>query len=278
MGKRVDLHVHTYYSDGTFSPKEAIEKAKELNLAAIAICDHDCIDGVEEGIELSGAYGVEIIPGVEVTSEKDALEVHILGYLINYKDKALTNLLEDLRKSRVRRIYNMVEKLKAHDINISPQSVFDLSEKGSVGRLHLAKALYKEGLVHSIKEAFNKYIGDRAPCYVRRFNVSPEEAVETIIRSGGIPVYAHPKVMGRDDFIPDFMKAGLRGIEVYHSDHNKAVSQHYLNLAQKYGLLVTGGSDCHGLGKENVLMGSVTMPYSVVEELRKEAEEIRRSL
>lgn len=275
MEKRVDLHVHTYYSDGTFSPEEVVKKAQDLGLAAISICDHDCTDGFRESLEVAPRYGIEIIPGVEVTSEKEGIEIHILGYFIDVKAESMIRLLENLRESRIKRIYKMVERLKEYNINIEPEAVFDLSQRGSVGRLHLATALYNKGAVSSIKEAFNKYIGDKAPCYVRRFNVSPEETIDTILESGGVPVYAHPKVMGRDDFIPVFIKAGLRGIEAYHSDHNKSVSQHYLSLAQKYGLLVTGGSDCHGAGKHKVLMGGVTMPYSAVEELRREAKEIQ---
>ncbi len=275
MEKRVDLHVHTYYSDGTFSPEEVLREAKRSGLSCIAICDHDCTDGIEDAASISDKYGVEVIPGVEITSEKEGLEIHILGYFIDVETRPLVKLLRDLRDSRVKRIYKLIENLNNYKIDISPEAVFKLSKEGSIGRLHLATALYNEGLVSSVKEAFNKYIGDGKPCYLRRFNKSPEETIDVILKSGGVPVYAHPKVMGRDDFIPAFMKAGLRGIEAYHADHSKEAFQHYSNLAQKYGLLVTGGSDCHGLGKSKVLMGKVTMPYSCVEELRKEAEEIR---
>ena len=274
MEKRADLHVHTYYSDGTFSPEEAVKCASERNLAAIAICDHDTTDGLKESMESAQKYGIEIIPGAEITSEKDGIEIHILAYFIDPDEPALKKMLEDLRKSRIKRIYDMVEKLKAHGIIVSPEKVFALSGKGSVGRLHLAKTLHNEGLVPNIREAFNKYLGDNAPCYVRRFNLSPEESIRIILKSGGIPVYAHPRVMGRDDFIPGFLKAGLRGLECYHTDQSKKITSHYINMANKLGLIITGGSDCHGLGKQRILMGGVTVPYSVVETLKKEAKEI----
>jgi len=275
MQKRADLHVHTYYSDGTFSPEETVKEAKRLNLDAIAICDHDCADGIDEALEASKKYGVEIIPGVEFTCEKEGIEIHMLGYLIDVKRKSVSKLLNDLRERRVQRIYDMVDKLKKCNVQISPESVFSLSERGTIGRLHLAQAMYNQNLVTSVKEAFNKYIGDDAPCYVSRFNITPEETIKAILESGGVPVYAHPAVMGRDDFIPEFTKAGLRGLEVYHTDQRNSATKRYKNLADKLGLLATGGSDWHGLGKKKSPMGGVTVPYSTVEALKKEASEIR---
>lgn len=266
--------MHTDYSDGTFSPEEVLKHAKEKNLSAVAICDHDTTEGAQEAAGYSAEYGVEVVPAVEVTSEREGIEIHILGYLIDSGNKRLAWLLGRLKESRIKRIYMMAEKLKEFDIDISPEDVFKLSGRGTVGRLHMAKVLCGAGHVRDIREAFNKYLGDNAPCYVRRFNASPEESIKIILESGGVPVYAHPKVMGRDDFIPLFMKAGLRGIEVYHTDHNKAATERYLALAAKLGLIATGGSDCHGLAKKNVLIGQVTMPYSTVEELHNEQRQI----
>jgi len=275
--RRADLHVHTYYSDGTFSPEEAVREARDTGLSTIAICDHDCTDGIEESQEAGSKYGVEVIPGAEITSEKDGLEIHILGYFIDHKSKPLVELLKELKASRIKRIYSMLKKLKLHGVDLSPEAVFSLSKRGTIGRLHLGTALYNEGFVSTKREAFSKYIGDKAPCYVRRFNISPETVIETILKAGGVPVYAHPKVMGRDDFIPSFIRAGLRGIEVYHSDHKKNTSSHYHDLAEKYGLIMTGGSDCHGKGKTKKLMGNVMMPYAVVDELKRESEDIQRA-
>lgn len=274
--KRVDLHVHTYYSDGTFSPEKAVATARVAGLSAIAICDHDCVDGMQEALEASERYGVEIVPGVEVTCEHNGLEIHMLGYFIDPASGPMKKLLSDLRDKRIKRIHTMVDKLKKHNVNISSEDVFKISGKGAVSRLHLAKAMYKAGFVSSVKEAFNKYIGDGMPCYAAKFDVSPEKAIKTILGSGGVPVLAHPAVMGRDSLIVDFMKSGLRGIEAYHTDHNKATSKRYSEMAEKLGLLVTGGSDCHGAGKGRILMGGTTMPYSTLERLRKEAGEVRK--
>lgn len=272
MERRADLHVHTYYSDGTFSPEDVVIGAKKGGLSGVAVCDHDCIDAIAECCEVSDD-SLEIIPGVEVTAEIDGIEIHILGYFVDTKAKPLVRLLEGLKKSRVDRVYAMVDKLKEQNVNISPEEVFALGGKGTVGRMHLAVALHRSKQVTSVKEAFVKYIADYAPCYVSRFNAGPEETIGAILNAGGVPVYAHPGTMGRDDFIPRFVKAGLRGLEVYHSDHNKRAIQYYLALAQKYGLLITGGSDCHGDHKGRI--GDVSVPYSIVENLRKESHEQR---
>ena len=278
MERRIDLHVHTYYSDGTFSPEEVVKEAAKRDLAAIAISDHDTTDGIDEARKISKKYNIEVVPAVEVTAEMRGIEIHLLGYLMDIKSPSMIKLLKDLKERRIKRIYSMIEKLKQHNLNISPEAVFKLADKGTVGRLHLATALYNEGLVPSVRAAFSKYISDDGPCYVTSFNVSPEEVIACILKSGGVPVYAHPGVVGRDNFIPEFMKVGLRGLEVYHTDHNKITSERYLMLAQKLGLLVTGGSDYHGLGKKKVFMGGITMPYSALEKLKKEARDIRAGL
>lgn len=272
MQERIDLHLHTNFSDGDLSPEEVVIEAGKKGFSVISICDHDCIDGVERAIQTGRKYGVKVIPGVEVTAEKDALELHILGYFINHKDKNLEEALSGVRQSREKRIYNMVDKLKEFSINISPEAVFNLSKDGSIGRPHLARALVKEGFVTSEDEAFRKYLGDKAPCYVRRFNLSPEQAIEIILKAKGIPVYAHPKVVGRDDFIPGFIKAGLRGIEAYHTDHTPSEVSHYEELARKNRLLVTGGSDFHGAVKKDAFIGKVNIPYHCVEELERDAK------
>jgi len=278
MERRADLHLHTYFSDGTFSPEEVIIEAKKAKIDAIAICDHDCTDALEEASYHALRNGIELVPGVEVSCEQDGIEIHMLGYFIDKDSKPMKSLLKELKENRVSRIHKMVEKLKKHKIDIEPEEVFSLSPRGSTGRLHIATVLYNKKVVTSMKEAFNKYLGDDAPCCVNRFDISPEKAIGTILKSGGVPVLAHPRVMGRDSLIVDFMKAGLRGLEVFHSDHDKNSAGHYFELAQKYGLLMTGGSDCHGFGSEKKIMGGVTVPYSIVEKLKREHEEILKEI
>jgi len=269
--KKADLHIHTSFSDGTFSPQEVIAQAKKHRIDCVAICDHDCVDALELATDFAEKEGVELIPGIELTAEKDDNEVHILGYYIDWKNKILLKAIEEMQKIRIERIYDMIEKLKKVNVYIKPEEVFQISGKGSVGRLHLAYAIYNSGYTKYVKEAFKLYIGDGKSCYVNKFNFSPNEVIDIVLKSGGIPVLAHPGVMGRDEFISEYAEGGLRGIEVYHSDHSPKASEHYLEIAKKMNLLVTGGSDCHGLGKQNVLMWTVTIDYSLVEELKKAA-------
>lgn len=273
-----DLHVHTFYSDSTFSPEEVVSCAREKDLAGIAICDHDSTEGIEPCRRAAEGLGLEIIAGVEMTAEKPATELHILGYFIDCAPAWFQARLKAIRDSRVERVYRMTEKLAAYNIKVDPKKVFALAGKGSVGRLHMAKALVDAGQVRSIQEAFDKYIGFGKPCYVQHDRFTPQEAIETILKVNGVPVLAHPDVSNAAPYIEELIGYGLRGIEAYHTDHNNRTTKRYLALAEQHGLLVTGGSDCHGLGKGKVLMGGVKVPYEVVENLRAEAEKIRAGL
>jgi len=267
--KLADLHVHTYLSDGTFSPKEVVERAKDIGFSCIAITDHDCVDGIEPALEAGKKLDLEVIPGVELTAEEKNAEVHILGFFIDWKDKMFLEKLKVIRQSRIERTYQMIEKLKKYNVTIDPEDVFKTSGPGSVGRLHVAFVLKRKGYVSSVNEAFRRYIGNKSPCYVKHFEMSARDAIAEIKRIRGVAVFAHPYVMGEDRFIPQFVRYGLNGIEAYHSDHPSSASRYYVEVAKKYKLLITGGSDCHGLGKGEILMGKVKVPYELVEELKK---------
>jgi predicted metal-dependent phosphoesterase TrpH len=268
MTRYADLHVHTFFSDSTFSPEEVVACAKGKGLAAIAICDHDSIDGIAPCEEAASGVDLEIIPSIELTVEKDDTEIHVLGYFINWKTKRFQEKLREIQAFRVERVHRMTDKLKAFNIGLEPEEVFGMAGKGSISRLHVAQALLKGGHVRNLREAFDKYIGLSKPCYVSNMRFSPKEAIETLLAIGGVPVLAHPDVLGRDEYIEELMGYGLKGIEAYHTDHKPAATRHYRVLAERHGLIVTGGSDCHGLGKGRVLMGSVKVPYEVVEKLR----------
>ncbi|MBN1526793.1 MAG: PHP domain-containing protein [Candidatus Omnitrophica bacterium] len=270
-----DLHVHTFYSDSTFSPEEVVACAKEKDLAGIAICDHDSTEGIEPCRRVAEGLGIEIIAGVEMTAEKPTTELHILGYFIDFTPAWFQTRLKVIRDSRVERIYKMAEKLAAYNIKVDPEKVFALAGKGSVGRLHMARALVSAGQVMSMQEVFNRYIGFGKPCYVPHARFTPREAIETILKVKGVPVLAHPNVSAADPYIEELVGYGLRGIEAYHTDHDSKTTKRYVALAEQNGLIVTGGSDCHGLGKGKVLMGGVKVPYEVVEALRAEATKIR---
>jgi 3',5'-nucleoside bisphosphate phosphatase len=274
--KYADLHVHTDFSDGTFSPEEVVRTAKEKGLSSIAICDHDCIDAIEPSIQSAKNVSLEIIPGVELTVIRKGKEIHVLGYFISWKEKWFQEIMKRIQAGRIERMDGMITKLKKFNINLERQKVIDIaSGKGSVGRLHLAQALLEAKAVSSIQDAFDMYIGDSRPCYVEDVGFAAEEAIDVILKAKGVPVLAHPKSMGDDLLVPEFVKLGIRGIEAFHTDHTAQASRKYEKMAKEYGLIVTGGSDCHGMGKGRVLLGSVKVPYEVVERLKEEAEILR---
>ena len=263
-----DLHLHTYFSDGTFSPQELINEAAKAGLSAIAVCDHDIVEGVDPAIEAAEKEGIEVLSGVELTAEEAGSEIHILGYLFDHKSQELKTRLQELRERRVERVYKIVDKLNGLGLPLSADKVFEIAKNGSVGRLHIARAMLASGLVSSIYEAFQKYIGDKGPAYVLGFRFTPKEAIKLIKCNGGIPVIAHPYSLDNDELIPEFVGLGLMGIEVYYPEHSQSMINFYLDLAKKYNLLVTGGSDCHGKAKPEVKIGSIKLPYEFVEKLK----------
>ncbi len=267
--KFADLHLHTVFSDGTLTCEELVSRAGIAGLSAIAIVDHDSVAGFAQAQEAGLKNSVEVLSGVELTAEYEGMEIHVLGYLFDCTYPPLLEKLESLKKNRVERIYRICDKLKKEmDVVLDPDSVFSLAKKGTVGRLHVARAMVNVGLVNSVYEAFYKYIGDRCPGYVSGFKLTPSEAINLIKRSGGIPVLAHPYTLRRDELIPEFVKMGLMGLEVYYSEHSQGMVNFYLDLARKYDLLVTGGSDFHGDAKPDVKLGLVKIPYELVEKLK----------
>lgn len=272
--KFADLHLHTLYSDSTYSPFQLIEAAARKGLACIAVTDHDTVNGIAPAMEAALNSDVEILPGIELTAEFEGLEIHILGYLLDQHNKNLLSKLENLRKIRIERVKKIVKKLKDLGLNLEAESVFELAPGGTVGRLHIARAMVKERLVGSIGEAFFKYIGDRCPAYVLGFKLSPHEAVKLIKDAGGIPVLAHPYALKNDKLIPRFVEFGIMGLEVYYPEHTSGMINSYLGLAKKHHLLVTGGSDCHGAAKPEVKIGSVKIPYKLVEDLKAAKERL----
>lgn len=267
--KFADLHLHTIFSDGTYTPRELISQSLRSGLSAIAVVDHDAVLGIEPVIKIAKLKNIEVLAGIELSAEYDGLEVHILGYLIDYKRGNLIDKLEFLKGNRIERIYKIVDKLKNMGMMLEAESVFDIARGGTVGRLHVARAMVSAGLISSTAEAFRKYIGDKCPAYVCNFRFSPFEAIKLIKDVGGIPVLAHPYTLNRDELIPKFVDCGLMGLEVYYSEHTQAMVNFYLGLAKKYNLLVTGGSDCHGNAKPEVKIGSVKIPYELVEKLKE---------
>ncbi|MFH2138884.1 MAG: PHP domain-containing protein [Candidatus Omnitrophota bacterium] len=266
----VDLHIHTAFSDGTFSPEETVAFAQKKNLAAIAITDHDCVDAIPRCIKAAKGTGLEIIPGIELAAQIDDLEIHLLGLCIDWQSPWFLEKLKEIRQARLERMRKMIEKLNHEGIDITEEDVLAFSASSeSVGRLHLARALLEKGKVDTFREVFERYIGDGKSCYVRRLTITFEEGIRMIRELKGIVILAHPAVLGHDELIPELAKAGLMGIETIHSDQTGNVSKYYARLARQYGLVVSGGSDCHGMGKGHPLMGALKVPYSVLENIKK---------
>jgi 3',5'-nucleoside bisphosphate phosphatase len=267
--KFADLHLHTLYSDGTSTPEEVVQGAKKAGLSAIAIADHDTVRAIAPALEEAKNESLEFIPAIELSAEVDSLEVHILGYYLDYESRKLLKTLDFLRANRIARIHAMVKKLNSLGLDVTAKQVFDTAGKGIVGRLHLARTLAQRGLVKSVFEAFEKYIGDRGPGYVCGFRFSPSEAIRLIREAGGVAVLAHPCLLKRDELIPLFVEYGLQGLEAWYPEQNRVTTNFYLALAKQYNLVATGGSDFHGGGKPDVKLGSAKVPYEAVENLKK---------
>ena len=275
MTKLADLHIHTHYSDSTSSPEEVIEQAHAQGLDCIAISDHDTIDGINPTIEAAKKYNIEVIPAIELSTESQGKDIHILGYFFDYTNPKLLKKLDAMQNSRLGRMEQMLEKLKEVGINdIKFEEVCALAESKSVGRPHLAQLLLEKGWVKNYREAFNKYLADDAIAFVPKFKQSPEEAIDLIHEFGGVSVLAHPMLTNVDQLISGFVKSGLDGLEVYYHCASNTTIQFYENLAQKYDLLVTGGSDAHGDAKKHTYVGKVKIPYDIVENLRDKANTI----
>ena len=271
-GGSVDLHCHTTASDGTFTPRELVEEARRRGLAAIAVTDHDSITGIDEATAKGAEVGVEIVPGLELSTDVDDGEVHILGYFIDLEDEDLLDLLESQRESRLQRVRKMLDRLRDMGVHLGMDEVQRFSDGGPLGRPHVAQALIRAGQVGSWDEAFSRYIGRHAPAYVRRSRLSPHDAVRAILAAGGVPVLAHPGLSGHDDMIPSLVDAGLAGIEAVYPDHGEEQRMRYARLAGGYGLIVTGGSDCHGPSSSSgVRLGLATVDYDAVRQLREKA-------
>jgi 3',5'-nucleoside bisphosphate phosphatase len=282
MQKVADLHVHTNISDGTFSPSKAVKYAKAQGLDAIAITDHDTCDAISEATSAAKDINIEIIPGVELTAEIDGSEIHILGYFVDWQDILFIKKLKEFCKVREERAKEILKKLEKEGIDLKYEELKEVAGPGtgSMGRLHIANLLYKKGKIACVRDAFAKYIGENSPSYVKKFKLSPGEASDIIKNAGGVSVLAHPKTINTkkkslEDILKIMIDGGIQGIEAYHSDHNKKDVSEFKKLAEKYNLLITGGSDCHGLGKKHVLLGKVKIPYELVEKLRDASRSTR---
>lgn len=276
MTKYIDLHVHTHISDGTATPLEVVKQAAEMDLVAIGITDHDTVGGVEAAIEAGKVFGVEVIPGVELSAEFEK-ELHILGYFLDVQSKSLKKTLKSLADYRKMRNPKIIEKLNTLGMSITMQEVKEYAQGAVIGRPHIAAIMIQKGYVSSVKEAFKRYLAIDGAAYVPKKKLSPYQAITLIKQAGGVAVLAHPIFLEQSSkdievILKELISYGLDGIEAYYTDHSPQVRERYITLAHKYRLLITGGSDYHGGNKPDIMIGrgygDLYVPYALVDELR----------
>ncbi|HVM49624.1 MAG TPA: PHP domain-containing protein [Candidatus Acidoferrum sp.] len=272
---RADLHLHSSFSDGTYSPEEIVANAQRFHLKAIALTDHDSVEGCPRTAQASKEANIEFVPGTELTAEQDGNELHLLGYFIDTHNPRLLVQIAQFQAVRQNRIREMVGRLNQLKVPLAAEKVFALANCRSPGRPHVARALVQAGLCGSLDEAFERFLKKNRPAWVPKFKMGASAAIDLIHHAGGVAVLAHPGLNRSDDVIPDLVEAGLDGIECFHTKHSNATAEHYLEIADRYQLLVTGGSDCHGMSKGKPLIGSVKVPYQLVEKLRARAARIQ---
>jgi len=277
LERLVDLHTHSTASDGRLSPGELVAYAKNKGAAAIALTDHDTIEGVEAALSAGKDQKLEVIPGLEISAEFSGGSMHILGYFIEPSDPSLNRELRRLQEARRERNPKIIKKLQSLGIPISFDQVQALA-KGQIGRPHIAQVLFQTGAVSSLDEAFHKYLTKGASAYVEKFRFPPNKAISMIIKAGGIPVLAHPFTLNcpslRDlkGLVEKLKDDGLKGIEVLYSEHSSDQTRDYFTLVNDLDLLYTGGSDFHGAVNEEVDLlfgkGDLKIPYQIVEDMK----------
>lgn len=268
---KVDLHVHSTASDGVLTPSEVVGLAAERGLGAIALTDHDTLGGVTEAQQAAAGSGLEVIAGVEVSSEGEWGDLHILGYYVNPASDPLREMTQAMRDARMGRARKMVELLGELGMPLEWEEVRALAGGESVGRPHVARALLSRGYVATLQDAFDRFLANGGPAYVPRLKLTPVDVIQTIVEAGGVPVLAHPghywAILER---LPEFVGYGLRGLEVYYPDHSPGEIKTLLGLCREHGLIATGGTDFHGPGlEEGAPLGSIYVPPECVEQLRR---------
>lgn|GEM_PF-4844 len=264
----VDLHAHTSHSDGDLSPEELVRAAAEAGLAAVAVADHDEVAGVAAAVAEGVARGVEVVPGVELTSYHGESEIHVLGLFIDPDHPGLREKLAHFRQVRSERARKMCLLLERLGAPLKFERILAIAGPGSIGRPHVAKALVEAGHVRDMNEAFRRYIGNGGPAWVAKAPFTPQEAIALVHAAGGLAFVAHPGVTGQDGIVPELVRAGLDGLEIRHSMHAHMVSEHYLRWIQRRDLLPTGGSDFHGGFKPDAPLGRPFVPETWLIQIR----------
>jgi len=264
----IDLHIHTSASDGTSTPEEAVATAAQSGVEVLGVADHDTLGGLAAALAAGERLGVAVVPGVEINTDYEQTEAHVLGYFVDHNSARLNEVLEDIRRRRLERARAMLARLDRLGMPLEEKRVLELAAGGSVGRPHVARALVEAGYVKTGGEAFGRFIGRGQPAYVPRYRLTPEAAAQSVHAAGGVAVLAHPSKVGDDALVQALIEQGIEGLECFHPDHSAAHSRHYVALARQLGLVVTGGTDSHGPRSERpVAIGAVAVPRWVWKEL-----------
>jgi 3',5'-nucleoside bisphosphate phosphatase len=277
---RIDLHTHTNCSDGSFSPTALVELAHQKGLRILAITDHDTTEGLTEAMEAAQGLPLELISGIELSTEFQGRETHILGYFIDQADSQFQTRLTRLRSTRLDRIQLILDRLRTLNMEITLAEVEHVAQRGAIGRPHIARILIEKGYVNGMKEAFERFLGSRGKAYVRREVPEAAEILSWITEAGGIPILAHPywEGLNADETVAScrtLIDQGLRGLEVFYGTFSARQISLNLRLARQFGLLTTGGSDFHGTFKPDISLGtgrgSLNVPSTVMDHLRQAA-------
>jgi len=266
-----DLHCHTSLSDGTLSVEALVRLAARKGLTCLSITDHDNVDSYSQGHHLAEELGLELIPGIELSSVNQGKDIHILGYFCDITNLAMNLELEEQGKNRHLRVKAIIKKLNTLGIELSYEKVLTFCKGPVIGRPHIAMAMVAEEYVSNFAEAFHKYLAEDALAYVEKKGISPQQAIRMIENAGGIAVMAHPLKTNADYLLEPLVEAGLKGIEIYCPGQKGSAGRKYREFALKHNLVGTGGSDFHTEGTL-VGLGALKMPYSVVEALKERRE------
>lgn len=264
----IDLHVHSNFSDGLLTPTQIIEKAKEVGLKAIGLADHDTIDGIAEACEAGSRLGVEVVPGVELSSQYEGRDIHILGYYFDPDHPRLMEYLNMFQQERYRRAAKMIKNLNHLGVRLTMDEVEERAHGRSIGRPHLAEVLMEKGYVETFQEAFHRYIGYGSKAYEEKYRIGPEDAINLITEARGLAFLAHPGYGITSDILQHFVKCGLDGIEIVHPKLNPNRTQYLQSFVKNNGLLVCGGSDCHGGRDGRCYIGNYSVPYAILGDMK----------
>ncbi|MCS5422366.1 MULTISPECIES: PHP domain-containing protein [Psychrilyobacter] len=278
----IDLHMHSTFSDGTLTPAQLVERARQNNIEVMAITDHDNVDGLKEGREEAEKAGITFVDGIEVSADFRNKDIHILGYFLNLKDEEFLGWLKNLQEKRHNRTLEMLKKLSRLGIEISLAEVEDEVLGNVIGRPHIARMIIKKGFAATMDEVFDRYLGDGKPAYIPKVGVDMVEVVKKLKTNGALVILAHPHLISHSDdtvvnIIDSLLKNGLDGLELYYPNIDTRKRKKFMKIAKKRGLILTGGSDFHGLNRAGIDLGTGDISVEVFQKMVGKKENIDRN-